>query len=126
MLVVDRSSPESTPLPTTIGEDEHGWVAFVQKSGIGAAAVQIWRRVRRFEHTSAVDERIKKRVDVDSPTVCVLGPVVGSRDAPTVETRSVVVPHRQFVISTRIVIDRSDFFDGVSQFVELFEDRYDL
>ena len=94
MLVVDGSPPVATPPPATVGEDVYGRVAAVYESRVGAGAVQIGRRILRLECAAGVDARVEKRIDVDSPTVGVLRPLVGSWDAPAVKRRSVVVLHR--------------------------------
>jgi len=98
----------------------------MQKAGIGAAAVPVCRRILRLERARRDNVRIKKWVDVNSPTVGVLRPSAGSRDVSAAERRRVVVFHLQLIGSGRILVNRTDLLDGIPQLVKLLEDCDDL
>src|ERR1700757_2361817 len=88
--VVDGRPPVAAPLPTSIGEDVYGGIAAMQKARVGAAAVQVCRRILRLECARGVNVRIEKWVDVNSPTIGVPRPSAGSRDVSAAERRRVV------------------------------------
>jgi hypothetical protein len=57
--VVDGRPPVAAPLPTSIGEDVYGGIAAMQKARVGAAAVQVCRRILRLECARGANVRIE-------------------------------------------------------------------
>src|SRR5258707_2552887 len=102
VLIVEGSSPVTTPAPTTIGEDAHGGISHVQDSWVCAVAVEVWRGILGLEGTRPIDGGVEQRVEIDRSTECVLRPAARAGNVSAIERRGVVVFHGQLIVGARI------------------------